>query len=134
MDGYGAISIMARIQCFAETLFNAERTSIERGGDAAFDCWKCQIFTRWHAYEVTSAGGIVCPHAQVLDSMANEPTLIAEVQTVDERSMATLRACISALETISELRQTKNVAGLRMLQHLIAEALGGPRIVRRRLI
>jgi hypothetical protein len=41
-----------------------------------------------------------------------------------------LRGCIAALETISELRQTKNIAGLQMIQRAISEALGVPRVVR----
>jgi hypothetical protein len=85
MDGYGAISIMAKIQCFAETLFSAESTVIERDADAAFDCWKCQVFTRWHAYELASAGPVIGLYAQPLDSAATEPTLITEVEVTDER-------------------------------------------------
>ena len=71
-----------------------------------------------------STAGLVRLCAETLDSTADDPALIVEVQTVDGRSMATLRGCVSALETISELRQTRNLAGLRMLQHVLDEALG----------
>jgi hypothetical protein len=65
-------------------------------------------------------------NAQALDSTADDPALIVEVRTVGEGSMATLRACIAALETISELREARNVAGLQMLQRVLNEALGVP--------
>ena len=52
--------------------------------------------------------GLVRLCAETLDSTADDPALIVEVQTVDGRSMATLRGCVSALETISESRQTRN--------------------------
>jgi hypothetical protein len=119
MDGYGAVSIMARIAAFAEMLCNAETTPVERNVDDAVDRFTCQIFAHRCQYELTSAGGIVSLHAQALDSTATEPTLIVEVGVTDERSMDTLRACVSALEMISVARDQKNVAGLRMLQHVL---------------
>jgi hypothetical protein len=126
MDDRGAVELMARVQCFTEVLFGAECSAIERHGDDDPSHFECQIWTRWHQYELQSTAGLVRLCAQALDSTASDPTLIVEVQTVDERSMATLRGCIAALETISQLRQTKNVAGLRMLQRVLSEALGVP--------
>ena len=130
MDDRGAVELMAKVQCFAETLFGAECTQIERGGDDAFSHFGCQIFTRWHQYELQATGGLVRLCAQTLDSTASDPSLVVEVETVDECSMATMRACIAGLEMIAELRQTRNVAGLQMLQKTICEALGVP-VVRR---
>jgi hypothetical protein len=130
VDDRGAVELMARVQCFAETLFNAECTQIERHEGDDLSHFQCQIYTRWHQFELQSTAGLVRLHAQALDSTTDDPTLIVEVQTVDERSMATLRGCIAGLEMVAELRQTKNVAGLRMLQRVICEALGVPAIHR----
>jgi hypothetical protein len=105
--------------------------SIERHGGDDPSHFESQIWTRWHQYELQSTAGLVLLCAQALDSTADDPAMIVEVQTVGERSMTTLRGCIAALETISELRQTKNIAGLQMIQRAISEALGVPRVVRR---
>ena len=130
MDDRGAVELMAKVQCFAETLFGAESTQIERGGDDAFSHFRCAIFTRWHEYELQATGGLVTLCAQTLDSRDEQSTPIVEVETTGERSMATMRACISALEALSELREQKNTAGLQMLQRALCAALGVP-VVRR---
>ena len=131
MDDRGAVELMARVQCFAEVLLRCGISAIERRGDDDPSHFECQIWTRWHQYELQATAGLVRLCAQALNSTASDPSLIVEIQTVGERGMATLRGCIAALETISELRQTKNVAGLQMIQRAICEALGIPRVTRR---
>ena len=129
MDGYGGIVLMTRLATFAEMLFpDVELTRIERDGDHALDRFTCQIYTRSHEYQLATCAGIVSLSAQALDSTASEPTLLAEVEVNDESALETLRACVSAVETISAMKERKSVGGLLTLRKLIDEALAGSHV------
>jgi hypothetical protein len=92
VDGYYSAALLARICAFAEALCpGAESTSIVRDGDAPLDAFEVEIFTARNHFTLTSCGGIVRLFVQLLDSVAECPVLLVEVEAVSEHSADTLR-------------------------------------------
>ena len=124
MDGYYSAALLARVSAFAEMLSpGAESTPITRDGDAPLDAFTCEVFTRKNHFILTSCDGIVRLYVQPLDSVAECPILLVEVEAVREHSVDTLRTGVAVAELLVAMRERKDHGGLRTLQRLISDAL-----------
>jgi hypothetical protein len=124
MDGYASAALMARISTFCEVLLDgAEITQIERAGDASADAFTCEIFTRRNHFSLSSSGGLVRISVQSLDSREETSELLVEVEASHERSIETLRAVVSAVESIAAMKARQDHAGLRALRRMIDQSL-----------
>jgi hypothetical protein len=109
-----AIEIMARAATFAEAVLgsnNVEATRIERDGDAPFGHFTCTVWGRFYQFELRSAGPSVQLFISALDERSAEQTLLCEVLSRDQNALPTLRALITAVESLGEMRSRKDTAG-----------------------
>jgi hypothetical protein len=124
VDGYFSAALLARVSAFAEMLSpGAESTPITRDATAPADSFECEIFTARNHFVLTSVGGLVRLFVQSLDSRAECPILLTEVEAVRENSVDTLRTGIAVAELLATMRERHDHGGLRTLRRMIDDAL-----------
>ena len=124
MDGYFSAALLARIAAFAEMICpGTESTQITRDGDAPFDAFTCEVFTKRNHFTLTSVAGLVRLYVQTLDSHEVEPVLLVEVEAANEGSADTLRAGVAVVETLNAMREHHDTGGLHALRRMITDAL-----------